>query len=245
MKLANTVEIMEIPFVNETNRTFIDRLVIPQIQAGKKCFVVTANPEIVMETRVNRAYKNILQEADFVVPDGIGILVAAKLKRQPLTERIAGVDVMNEFLTYANENGLSCYFLGGKAEVNAAAMSAIGVKFPNLVVVGGHHGYFEIGDATDGLIVEEIRAAEPDFVFAALGFPKQEMWIARYLDGFKKGVFIGVGGSIDIYAGNVNRAPEFWIKMNLEWFYRLLKQPFRWKRILKVFKFLWLCLRGR
>lgn len=233
---------MDIPFVNSTNQEFIEELVIPRVEQGKKTFIVTANPEIVMETRVNALYKDVLQAADFVVPDGIGILVAAKLQRQALTERIAGVDVMNELLTYANEHGLQCYFLGGKDQVNRAARVAIEKKFPNLVVAGGHHGYFEIGDHVDRQIVEEVRAAKVDFVFTALGFPKQEMWISRYLDEFEKGVFIGVGGSIDIYAGNVNRAPAFWIKLNLEWFYRLLKQPFRWKRILKVFKFLWLSL---
>lgn len=242
MKQVKTIKIMEIPFVNSRKTDFMKEQVIPKISANEKCFIVTANPEIVMETVENPAYKKVVQAATYVVPDGIGVVLASKLYGKPLTERIAGVELMEDLLEHANQQGLRCYFLGGKAETNKLAVENILIKYPQLIVAGSHHGYF---DLTDEQIVAEVVASEPDIVFAALGFPKQEFWIGNNLARFSKGVFIGVGGSIDIFAGAVNRAPDFWIKLNLEWFYRLVKQPLRSKRMLKVFKFLWLALRRR
>lgn len=238
-KHVDKSSVMEIDFVNSTKDVFVEEQVVPRLDAGEKCFIVTANPEIVMEAVENPAYKQVVQGADFVVPDGIGVLVAAKLYGRPLRERIAGVELMEDLLAYANEGGLRCYFLGGKQESNDLAVENIQARFPNLIVAGAHHGYFDLDDEA---VVDEVVAADADLVFAALGFPKQEFWIGRHLERFSKGVFVGVGGSIDIYAGTVDRAPDFWIKLNLEWFYRLVKQPFRWKRILKVFHFLWLAL---
>jgi N-acetylglucosaminyldiphosphoundecaprenol N-acetyl-beta-D-mannosaminyltransferase len=102
------------------------------------------------------------------------------------------------------------------------------------MIAGSHHGFFDWNKNT---ISEEIRASEPDIVFVALGFPKQEKWIAENISNFTKGLFIGVGGSIDVLAGEVKRAPEIWQKTNLEWFYRLLKQPSRWRRMLALPQF--------
>lgn len=238
----DTINIMGIPFVNNTKENFMKKQVIPKIEREEKCFIVTANPEIVMETFENAAYKKVVQTADFVVPDGIGVVVASKMYGKPLTERIAGVELMEDLLEIAHERGLRCYFLGGKAKTNKLAVANITEKYPNLVVAGSHHGYFDLGDENVG---SQVVASEPDIVFAALGFPKQEFWIGENIDAFSKGVFIGVGGSIDIFAGTINRAPDFWIKLNLEWFYRLVKQPFRWKRMFKVFNFLMLALRRK
>lgn len=236
------IKIMDIPFVDSTKEAFLKRQVIPKIDANDKCFIVTANPEIVMETVENPAYKKVVQAADYVVPDGIGVVIASRMYGKPLTERIAGVELMEDLLEYANEKGLSCYFLGGKAETNQLAVENITRKYPQLVVAGSHHGYFDLDDEN---VTAEVVSSEPDIVFAALGFPKQEFWIGENINSFSKGVFIGVGGSIDIFAGTVNRAPDFWIKLNLEWFYRLLKQPLRWKRMLKVFEFLFYAVRRK
>lgn len=233
------VTIMDIPFVNDTQQHFVNHQLKQKITAEEKCFIVTANPEIVMETRDNKRYKKIVQRADYVVPDGIGVLIAARLQRKRLKERIAGVDLMTDLLHYANEQKLRCFFLGATDEVNAKARRNIREKFPNLIDAGGHHGYFSLDDKA---VVEKAVAANADFVFVTLGFPKQEYWIDAYKDRFTKGVFIGLGGSLDIFAGNVKRAPNIWIKLHLEWLYRLLKQPFRWKRMLKAFSFLWLAL---
>lgn len=232
---------MDIPFVNATYEQFMRNIQYDSKNRNKRQ-IVTANPEIVMATREDAEYKQIVQAADYVVPDGIGVVLAAKLKRQALQERIAGFDVMTGMLEIANEEGLSCFFLGAKAEINDRAVEEIITRYPNLHVAGKHHGYIEVDDADVQKLVVESGA---DFIFVALGFPKQEKFIARCKPDCDKGIFIGVGGSFDVFAGNVKRAPAFWIKWNLEWLYRLLKQPFRWKRMMPIVKFLWLVVRGR
>jgi len=146
---------------------------------------------------------------------------------------------MKNMLALAEEQGARCFFLGASEEVNQKAVNNIMDMHPNIKVAGRHHGYFDLDDTAVKKIVSE---AKPDFIFVALGFPKQEQWISKYYDYFDKGIFIGVGGSLDGLAGTVKRAPDFWIKLNLEWLYRILKQPFRFKRILPVFNFMWLAL---
>lgn len=237
-KELDRVTIMDIPFVNFTHKQFMESVQLSVIN-GMKSFIVTANPEIVMATRKDPEYKKIVQSATYVVPDGIGILVAAKYKRQALQERVAGFDVMTGMLEIANDKQLRCFFLGASEAVNAEAVRNIEAKYPNLIVAGQHHGFFNIEDQN---VQAQVIAADADFVFVALGFPKQENWIYGCMPLCDKGTFIGVGGSFDVFAGNVKRAPAFWIKWNIEWLYRLLKQPFRWKRMLPILHFLWLVL---
>lgn len=228
------VKVMDIPFQNSTKEAFIREKIIPKIKDEKKCFIVTANPEIVMEARRNNNYKNIILSADFVVPDGYGILLAAKWKGKQLKERIAGYDLMIDLLHYANEIKARCYFLGGKLEINEQTIEKVKELYPHIVIAGHHHGYFDIENTT---ITKQVRETAPDIIFVALGFPKQEQWIFENISQFNKGVFIGVGGSFDVISGNVKRAPDIWIKLRLEWLYRLIQQPFRWKRMLPIVKF--------
>lgn len=226
---------MDIAFLNATKQDFLQHFLFPHLKSQEGCFIVTANPEIVMKAREDNAYKQVVQSADYIVPDGTGILIAAKYKKQPLQERIPGFDLMMDLLAHAEKQGFSCYFLGATDFINEKAVSTAQAKFPELKVAGRHHGFFDIDDPA---IAEEVRKTAPDIIFVALGLPRQEQWIAKYKDRFSKGVFMGIGGSLDVLAGEVKRAPAFWIKLNLEWLYRLLKQPFRWKRILKVFEFM-------
>src|SRR5699024_921800 len=201
----------------------------------QKCFIVTANPEIVMKTREDAAYKKSVKKADYVIPDGTGIIMAAKYMNQPLQERIPGYELMIDLLQYANDHGLSCFFLGASETVNEKTVEKVEKQFPQVQIAGRHHGFFDIDDAK---VAGEIESSGADLVFVALGLPRQELWITRYIDKFSKGVFMGVGGSFDTLTGTVKRAPQAWINLNLEWLYRFLKQPFRFKRILKVFEFM-------
>src|SRR5699024_10948364 len=199
---------MEIPFVNKTYEQFIENIQY-DVKSGIKKQIVTANPEIVMATREDVAYKQIVQHADYVVPDGIGVVLAANLKRQALQERIAGFDVMTGVLEMANAAGLSCFFLGAKEEINDRAVDEITSRYPNLHVAGQHHGYIAVDDQkVKNLVVE----SDADFIFVALGFPKQEKFIANTMLDCDKGVFIRDGGRIDMSAADVRRAPAFWIK---------------------------------
>jgi len=229
------IKILGIDFINKSFNEVVE-LQAKAVKGGKKSFVVTANPEIVMYAKEQPDYKEIVQSADMVVPDGIGIVIASKILNHPIQERVAGFDLMMRLLELGNENKWGIYLLGGKKATNEKAVANISSKFPQLKIVGSHHGFFDW--KMDG-ITEEIKAANPDIVFVALGFPKQEQWISENLDHFSKGLFIGVGGSIDVLAGEVKRAPKFWRKMNLEWLYRLLSQPSRWRRMLALPQFLW------
>lgn len=230
----NVVPIMDIDFVNITKHDLLHNDLFPRLANGEKSFVVTANPEFVMKTREDAEFKAIVQAADFVVPDGIGIIKASHWINDPLKERIPGYELMLDLLAHANEQGLSCYFLGAKEEVNEKAVKEVEKRYPNLKVAGRYHGYFDIDDRS---IFENVRKTNPDLIFVALGMPRQEKWIAHYMKEFDKGLFMGVGGSFDTLTGTVKRAPEAWIKLNLEWLYRFIKQPIRFKRILKIFEF--------
>ena len=199
----------------------------------EKCFIVTANPEIVVHAIENSFYKHSIHKANYVVADGIGIVMASKLLNDPLPERVAGFDTMMKLLYVANENKQSVYFYGAKPDVMEKFKNTIQVEFSNISIAGYSHGYMK----DTSTIVEEIKNAQPDYVFVALGMPKQEEWIANNIDNFNKGVFIGVGGSFDVLAGEVKRAPDIWIKYHLEWLYRVIQEPIRFKRLFKLVKF--------
>jgi N-acetylglucosaminyldiphosphoundecaprenol N-acetyl-beta-D-mannosaminyltransferase len=222
------VKILDIPFVNIKFDEMVDETV-QRIIESKKTFIVTANPEIVMYAKRNDLYKKSLLIADYIVPDGFGILLGAKILGSPMHERVTGYDLTIKLLELANEKEWRIYLLGGTDDTNEKAASNMLLKYPRIKLVGRHHGFF---DKNEEKIIEEIQAAKPDIVLAAMGFPKQEQWISSHLRLFEKGIFIGVGGTIDVLAGTVQRAPLFWRKSNLEWLYRLLKQPSRWKRML-------------
>jgi len=236
-----TVRILDVPFIHTTHRAFIDTLV-ERAETNQKTFVVTANPEIVMHAQVDTEYRAILDRADYITADGIGIVKAAQLIGQPLPERVSGYDIMMDLLKEADARKLKVFLLGASETTNAQAAERVRTDFPGIDLVGTQHGFF---DWEDPSLAARIQAAQPDLVFVALGFPRQELWINQHLDQFTKGIFIGVGGSLDVLSGNVQRAPEIWQKMNLEWFYRLVKQPSRWKRMLVLPQFALVMLRKR
>ena len=222
------VSILGVPFIHTTMKDFI-HLLQERIIQKEKTFIVTANPEIVMKANEDDNYMEIVQKANFVTADGIGVVKAAKLLNDPLPERVTGFDMMQELLKAADQHHHRVYLLGAEEAVLQGAMAKIAEEFPGVEIVGGHHGFF---DWEQNEIASDIKRLEPDLVFVALGLPRQEQWIAQHFSLFDKGIFIGVGGCFDVLAGKVERAPEFWQKANLEWFYRLMKQPTRLKRML-------------
>jgi N-acetylglucosaminyldiphosphoundecaprenol N-acetyl-beta-D-mannosaminyltransferase len=227
------VNILGVPFVNTTKAQFVEQL-DQHMQRQEKAFVVTANPEIVMKTIEDEQYRNVIEKATYITADGIGVVKAAQLLNKPIPERVTGYDTMVELLKLAEQKGYSIYLLGGQQETLEKAVQNIQSAHPSINIAGSHNGFFD-WDKND--IPKEIAAAKPDLVFVALGVPKQENWIAGNLSQFEKGVFMGVGGSFDVIAGTVERAPEAWQKANLEWLYRLIKQPSRWKRMLALPRF--------
>ncbi|MBV7505724.1 WecB/TagA/CpsF family glycosyltransferase [Bacillus sp. sid0103] len=231
---TNLVSVLGIDFINKCFDQVVEDL-LSNIKNKQKAFIVTANPEIVMYAHEHPDYKNIIQSADMVVPDGYGIILASKILHTPIRERVAGYDLTVRLLELGNEKKWKIYVLGGREETNQKAVSNIQNNFPQIQIAGRHHGFFDWEKST---VTAEIKAANPDIVLVALGFPRQEQWIAKNLDQFSEGLFMGVGGSIDVLAGEVQRAPRIWQKMNLEWFYRLISQPSRWRRMLAIPRFL-------
>lgn len=227
------VHILGVPFVNTNQKDFIATLE-SRIQKQEKTFVVTANPEIVMHSLKDQAYKEIIAKATYITADGIGIVKAAAIVGEPLPERVSGYDLMLDLLESANQSNARVFFLGAAEDVLQATVKKAKATYPGIQVVGSQNGFF---DWNAHHLPQQIKNAEPDIVFVALGFPRQEQWIGANIDHFDKGVFIGIGGSFDVFSGTVKRAPEMWQKMNLEWFYRLVKQPSRWKRMLVLPKF--------
>lgn len=228
------VHILDLPFHHITKEKLLNQLQ-QNIKAEKKTFIVTANPEIAMYAHCNLSYKKIVKLADHIIADGIGIIYGAKILKTPLPERIAGFDLMVNLLELANREQLRVYFLGARENVITQTVENVQRDYPKLKIAGYHHGFFATDDEQ---IVNKVKETQPDLVFVALGFPKQEEWIHRHYDEFQKGIFIGVGGSFDILAGAAKRAPDFWIKLHLEWLHRLLMQPTRWKRMLVLPKFI-------
>lgn len=197
------------------------------LKNNKKTFVVTANPETFMISEKNEDVRKMLLDKETVmVPDGIGVLKAGKKIGYNIEERITGIDIANELLKFGNEQKKSIYLFGSKQEVIDSMKIVIKEQYPNLKLVGTSNGYVTDKDK----VFDEIVKLEPDIVLVALGIPLQEMLIYKHLNRFKKGIFVGVGGSFDVMSGMKKRAPKIFIKLNLEWLYRIMKEPKRFKR---------------
>ncbi|MBO4897725.1 MAG: WecB/TagA/CpsF family glycosyltransferase [Clostridia bacterium] len=195
--------------------------------------VFTPNPEIIMKAYKSEEYKNVLNSADMVVPDGIGVVYAAKILKKPVPERVAGYDLTCNMLKYAGENDIPVYIYGGKDGIAKKAAENIEHDF-GAKVCGYQHGYHK----DTQFIIDEIKEKKPGIVLVCLGAPKQEMWIMENKKKFSPCLMIGAGGSADVLAGEAKRAPDIFIKMHLEWFYRLLKQPSRFFRMMVLPQFM-------
>ncbi len=239
--MSKKVDVLGIEFDHTTKKETIHTLE-KRIMENKKTFIVTANPEIVMHAQRDPHYKKTLQSADYIIPDGIGVIMGAKLLKNPLPERIPGFDLMKDLLHLANKESLRVFFLGAREEVLNKAIDNVKRDYPGIQVAGCHHGFFEENDLE---VVSMVKESSPDMVFVALGFPRQERWIHNNYHLFQKGIFMGVGGSFDVLSGTIKRAPELWRKLNIEWLYRLIKQPQRWKRMAFLPLFILKILRTR
>ena len=197
------------------------------LKKEEKMFVVTANPETFMISEKDEELKNMLEDPlTTLVPDGIGVVKAGRSINYEIEERITGIDIAYKLLEYGNELKKSIYLFGSKQEVLDMMYDVLSREYPNLKVVGMTNGYVEDKDRE----YKKISKLNPDIVLVALGIPKQEKLIYKHLNEFKKGIFVGVGGSFDVISGSKKRAPKFFIKHNLEWLYRITKEPSRLKR---------------
>lgn len=200
------------------------------LTTNKKKFIITVNPEIIIKSYKNIEIKEmLLNDNNILVPDGISIIKKAKQYNINIKERITGVDISSKALEICNKNKKSVYLFGSKKEVLDKLIININQKYPNINIVGFSDGYVEDKDK----IMQEIISLSPDLILIALGVPNQELLINKYIEKAKKGVFIGVGGTFDVLSGCKKRAPKLFIKLNLEWLYRIICEPTRLKRFIQ------------
>ena len=197
--------------------------------------VYTPNSEIIMAAYKDDNFRDILNDAELLTADGIGVVYASKIQGKPITERAAGYDILCEVLERIKGTSRSVFLFGGKPGVAELAEEKLKERFPGIVIAGTRNGYFKPEEEED--IVSQINSSGAELLLVCLGAPKQELWINKYKDKLNVKVAMGVGGSLDVFAGTALRAPDFYCKHGLEWFYRLMKQPSRAGRMLALPKF--------
>ena len=215
------------------------------IGSGQPHQLVTVNPEFVVEAQQDEEFRQIINNAALALPDGIGLLKAARfLKTTPLPERVAGSDVVVKLAELSHQKGYRIYFLGAQPGVAEQAIQKLKECYPQLQVAGWFAGSPAL--AENEAIVQRILPTRPDILLVAYGAPKQDKWIARNLERLQIPVCMGVGGSFDFIAGTTRRAPRWIRRLQLEWLHRLIMQPWRWRRIWNaVPRFSWLVFKSR
>lgn len=208
------------------------------IENNKKSFIVAINPEKILKARKDEKLKELLNNATYEIPDGIGVIYASKLRKGNIKTRITGIDSMEMLCKLSEEKKYKIFMYGAKEETIKKAKENLEIKFSNIQIVGTINGYEKDNDK----IISSINKSKADIVFVALGSPKQEYWITENMDKVSAKIFQGVGGSFDVFSGNIKRAPKWMQKIGLEWLYRLIKEPKRIFRQIKLVKFLWLAL---
>jgi N-acetylglucosaminyldiphosphoundecaprenol N-acetyl-beta-D-mannosaminyltransferase len=214
-----------------------------KIEKNEQYIIYTPNTEFIMMCQKDEEFLNLMNESDINIPDGIGLIYAGKIKKHPLKEKVGGYDLSVNLLKMANDKGLKLYVVGGKPGVAEAAMENVREKYPGIKIVGAQHGYFKgthlgkKGHEEELAVIEDINKHQPHILFVGFGAKKQELWIENNKDLINANVIIGNGGTLDGLAGIVKRAPDIFIKLGLEWLYRLMKEPKRIKRqiVLPVF----------
>ena len=206
--------------------------------------IFTPNTEIVMMCQKDEKLRSMINQGDMVLPDGIGLIIGAKLKKHYLPERITGFDTSVYLLNLAKKKNLKVFFLGGKPGVAEEAMEKCNQKYDN-IIVGSHHGFFKGAhialplDPEEQVVLNQINHLKPDILFVGMGSPYQENWIIANKNQLNTKCIIGNGGTIDVLSGQVKRAPRIFQKLGLEWFYRLVMDPKRIKRQVLLPLFLW------
>jgi len=191
--------------------------------------IVTLGTEMVMDAQKHARFRELVNRAALVLPDGGGLIWAAKRLQLPIKEKVAGIDLLLTICAASHEKQWKLFFLGGKPGVAEQAATNIRKKIPDAQIIGTHHGYFEQSE-----VFHLLQTAKPDILFVGIGSPNQEFWIDDNLGRLGIPVGIGVGGSFDVLAGKLKRAPQWMMRLNLEWLFRFFQEPKRLRRILKI-----------
>lgn len=227
-------DILGVP-VDAVNMRSALQIVRDMLASGKVNTIVAVNPEKVIAAQKNPELLRALQDASLLIPDGIGVVAAARLLHGARMERVAGSDLMPEICRLAATEGHSVFLYGAKPEIVSQAAKLLRKRYPGLEIAGTRHGY--VADDDMDQLIETINRAEARVLFVGLGSPRQELWMSRNRDRLNVQICQGVGGSFDAICGNPRRAPKVMRKLNLEWLYRLVSQPKRAHRQLVLPKF--------
>lgn len=238
------IDIMGLQFDNITMEEALDAAKV-LLQGEHAARVVTPNAEIAYEALHDENTRTLLNSAELMLPDGAGVVLASKILKTPLKQKVAGVDFADGLLGVLETTGQSLYLLGSKPGIGELAAQKMTQKHPRLRIAGIADGYFQ----DEAPVIDKINASGADVLFVCLGAPKQEQFMARHQKALHVKLMAGLGGTLDSFAGTVKRAPKWMIRLNLEWLYRLIKEPKRFKRMLRLPKYLWavVCkrIRGR
>ena len=226
------IDIMGVGFDNVTMEEALDRAMVLLDSPGAS-YVVTPNAEIVYECMHDASLCGIVNQADLVLPDGSGVILGGKILKTPLKQKVAGIDFADQLAGRLAEAHRSLYLLGSRPGIAELAADQLRSRYPGLQIVGMADGYFK----DEAQVVEKINQVCPDVLFVCLGAPKQEWFMVRHQMELKVGLMIGLGGSLDGFAGTVKRAPVWMQRAGLEWLYRLIQEPRRFKRMLRLPKF--------
>ena len=233
-----TASILGVQFHAVTKQQAVE-LAMSKLRARQKGYVVTPNPEIVDLCRRDPEFMGIVNHAALVLPDGIGIIYAAKILGEGLPGRVPGIEFAEELCAAMAKENMRLFLLGAKPGIAEKAGANLCAKFPGLVLAGTHDGYFKKSGEESDAVVSAINASGAKLLFVCLGVPVQERWITDNREKLTAArVCMCLGGSLDVYAGVAQRAPKFFVDHSLEWFYRLMKEPKRIGRMMKLPKFL-------
>lgn len=227
-------QVMTIVFDNITMEEAV-QTAMEHIARGTRCRVVTPNAEFALEAKKNPRFLRILNSSQLVLADGVSVVLASRILGDPMQGRVTGVGFAQALAAALAKEGKSLYLLGAKPGVAEQAAEKLKQEHTGLKIAGTHDGYFR----DEGPVVAAINEARPDALLVCLGAPKQEYFMEEHDGELRVPVMAGLGGSMDVLAGNVRRAPVFFQKCGLEWLYRLCKEPKRWKRMIRLPLYLW------
>jgi N-acetylglucosaminyldiphosphoundecaprenol N-acetyl-beta-D-mannosaminyltransferase len=236
--MKNKVNILGVSITNETKEKILEYLMNRIKSPHDKTFIITPNPEMLVYAKNDLAYQDKLNSANVALPDGIGLIAAGRLLGKPFKQRITGVDFINDLCEMSREKPLSIGFLGGRDGVAELAAHRLKLRYPWITVVFVAEEW-----SSEGFVDKKSR--DIDLLFVAYGVPKQEEWIFDNLKKLPIKAAMGVGGSFDFLSGKIQRAPKFMRAVGLEWLFRLIIQPWRWKRQLALITFLRLVLQQK
>jgi N-acetylglucosaminyldiphosphoundecaprenol N-acetyl-beta-D-mannosaminyltransferase len=228
-------ELLDVPVDPLTMEEALERIEA-FIQSGAPHHIFTADASGIMCVQDDPELRAIVQQADLVTPDGAGVIIASSFRGARLPERVSGVDLVDRISALAARNGFRLYLFGAGDEVAEAAASVLTSRYPGLQIAGTHHGFFSHEE--EDALVAEIAATQPDVLFVALGIPKQEKFIRAHFHTLGASVMVGVGGSFDVIAGVLHRAPRWMQRAGLEWLYRLAQEPARFPRLAALPRFI-------